>query len=824
MQEKIFDSLITLKLANGEIQDKFNEEKNQTIKKVSKIYFYIILILSVAGLILNFFSSINNKGRHKDWQQSVELSSVICTIISASIVTLRTLSENKRLIKILNYLSYILLLFVMINLRFYFDCRYMSLPVSFCAGAAAELSFRIFWKINFYLSFLEVTVLNALLFISMSVCYAVDGLINAEIVFVYLLVQIKITLLMYHLDKSEREMFHLYRMANIRNQRLSSVLENMNTGYLSLKSGSISYINNYLCRRLITVNNISCRWMSQVVNPGQNNKDLKEYFMNNSSYFIKELFSNIEANPNNQRVVDMLQKIEYLIKHWKESDRNFILKFVDLADVEPCDGYVFIGDKNFFDHANPDNFLSFEIYFRKIGEAELEVLFNDVSRSRMNEQKSAEIKYRTLFLSKVVHEFKNPLLSINELVDQTSEFISQISSSEEKHVSEIFNQIKALSNYLLILVKDLDFFSQLQMNKKISLDKQKGSLDDTIDFIKNIIETLLKKHGKHYLVSFKVIKEDFVPDHIYTDHTRLKQVLLNLISNSIKFTNAGYILLKICFEKIDGGNYIKFIIQDTGIGMKEEQLKNIFQPYNKGREMNNESGAGLGLTIVRDLTNMLGKQIQFKSKEGEGSTFWFSVFCESCDSPRLEYRKDEKPKSGKNGDLIDILSSRFATGGSESIQRQTMPQIIQSNIHGVISDLSRSKNAYNIIIVDDEAITRQSMARLITQAARDLKAVVNIIQADDGIECLYIVYKSIRLGVKITLIFSDQNMHFLSGSESAEEIHKITRKAHINIPFYLVTAYEDRNMLNRFRTDYVTEVKTKPLNKNQMKLILSNVL
>jgi signal transduction histidine kinase/CheY-like chemotaxis protein len=815
MQEKIFKSYFTLKLANEVIQNKFNEEKDKAIKNLSKIYFYVLLFLSILGLILNTTADYGNENIHK--QHLIIISSLCCTLLSALITILRTLYENRTLIKVLKYIAYVLLLFIMINLRFYMACKYMPTSIAFCAITAAEAFFRIFWKISFYLSFLEMLALNSLLCAISTAFHLFDDLGSSEnaLLFVYIFTHFKVTVLIYLLDKDERELFCLYKFTKIKNERLSSVLENMNTGYLSLKSGNIDYINNYLCKRLINVGAISSR-IDQDINEIQNSNDFKMYFLNNSSFILKELFSNIDVNSGNSRLEEIALRMEFLTKQWKESDRNFILRFMDLVNIEICHGYIFLGDKTFSDNLNSDNFLRFEIYLKKINENELEILFNDVSRSRLIEQRSAEIKYRTLFLSKVVHEFKNPLLCINELIDQSLEYLSQITCPGEKHINEIFTQLKALSNYLLILVKDLDFFSQTQMNKSITLEKQQGSLLDTLEFINIITQQLLKKYGKQNLVTFQAIKDDYVPDIIYTDHSRLKQVLLNLISNSIKFTNTGYILLKIYLEKINGENYIKFIVEDTGIGLKEEQLRNIFNPYNKGRGINNENGAGLGLAIVRDLTELLGKRISLKSKEGEGSTFWFSIL---HDFPKSENGNHTRERHNLGG-LINVLGNRCEHRAVPS-DKKHISQNIELSIQTVTTDLSSlAENAFNVIIVDDEVITRQSMSRLITQVAKNFRTVVNIIQADDGIECLYIVYKSIRLGVKISLIFSDQSMHFLSGSESAEMIHKITRKAHINIPFYLVTAYEDKNMLNKFKTDFITDVITKPMNLNQMKLIL----
>jgi two-component sensor histidine kinase len=117
--------------------------------------------------------------------------------------------------------------------------------------------------------------------------------------------------------------------------------------------------------------------------------------------------------------------------------------------------------------------MNFEIHCRYNSsnpEAELEILYNDVTRTKTNEKHKAEYKYKTLFLSKVAHEFKNPLICISELIDQSIENLP-MEVMVKNNISSNLKQIKALSSNLHILIKDLNFYSQSSLGCLTSFDR-----------------------------------------------------------------------------------------------------------------------------------------------------------------------------------------------------------------------------------------------------------------------------------------------------------------------------------------------------------------
>jgi nitrogen-specific signal transduction histidine kinase len=271
--------------------------------------------------------------------------------------------------------------------------------------------------------------------------------------------------------------------------------------------------------------------------------------------------------------------------------------------------------------------MNFEIHCRYNPcnpEAELEILFNDVTRAKTKEKNKAEYKYKTLFLSKVAHEFKNPLICITELIDQSIENLPK-EVKATRDISTNLKQIKALSSYLHILIKDLNFYSQSSFGSTLTFDRQETSLLDLIDFCKNITNTLIIKSNKSKAIDLLINIDRDVPQKIITDESKLKQLLINLLSNAVKFTLYGHILLDVSMikSKLSDPPLVKFMIKDTGVGIKADNFEELLNTNKK--EKIEEEGGSMGLRISREIAQNFGKGLQFKSQYGHGSNFWFFI-------------------------------------------------------------------------------------------------------------------------------------------------------------------------------------------------------
>jgi signal transduction histidine kinase len=328
------------------------------------------------------------------------------------------------------------------------------------------------------------------------------------------------------------------------------------------------------------------------------------------------------------------------------SDKSFLSIFIQyIKQIPNIENFISIGDIT-IEHDNSE--INFEIqcrYFNSGHEGELEILFNDVTRTKSIENQNAEFKYKTLFLNKIAHEFKNPLICINELINQ---FYDQSTDSDEEiKIKKILDQIKSLSNFLLILVKDLNYFSESQMGKDINLDMKETDLYEVISFSKNITTSLLKKSNKNDSIDFMVkIKKD-VPKKIFTDEWRIKQVIINLLSNAVKFTLYGHIVFDVSLEILNDQTFIKFLVEDTGVGIRKEHFNTLFKPFSKNIKKNNELGSGLGLSIASEICGKISNGLDFESTPGKGTRFWFYILLNNFNRHTNNYLK-EIPKRRKS--------------------------------------------------------------------------------------------------------------------------------------------------------------------------------
>jgi len=238
------------------------------------------------------------------------------------------------------------------------------------------------------------------------------------------------------------------------------------------------------------------------------------------------------------------------------------------------------------------------------------------------------------------------LICITELINLS---FDELTPNAKKNGNLIANlqQIQSLSNFLQILIKDLNYFSESQFGRSAEYEEKETDLNSLVEFCVKIGESLLIKCNKNKKVELKVNIDERLPEKINTDEWRLKQILVNLISNAIKFTLSGSISLNISLvenenekekekrkkkeNEINSKHFtcqkIKFVVTDTGVGIKESKQKNIFKPFQKDSMSNlklyNEFGTGLGLSIANEIATNFGQGLEFKSSQGEGTSFWF---------------------------------------------------------------------------------------------------------------------------------------------------------------------------------------------------------
>ncbi len=224
--------------------------------------------------------------------------------------------------------------------------------------------------------------------------------------------------------------------------------------------------------------------------------------------------------------------------------------------------------------------------------------------------------------SKITHEIKNPLAAIQTLVSEIKTFI------ENTGINEIMNKLDSIYNYseyMKYITKDFEFLAlklnNLREENNISeVDIKRVNFELIVNFSVDLIKNIWKNKNSKVLIKKEIDKE--ISDYINTDEIRVKQIIINLLSNSLKFTKMGSVTL-VCSNYDQ--DYILIMVKDTGIGMKEEQVEKLNQNgtlFLKSNT-NNKFGSGLGLSVVKDMIKILGKNFKVESKYNEGTRISF---------------------------------------------------------------------------------------------------------------------------------------------------------------------------------------------------------
>ncbi len=254
------------------------------------------------------------------------------------------------------------------------------------------------------------------------------------------------------------------------------------------------------------------------------------------------------------------------------------------------------------------------------GKQILQATVRDISKTKQIEQslrrakKEADVanKAKSEFLANMSHEIRTPMNAIMGFAEMLES--EQLEPEQKEHISMISNAGKQL----LELVNDILDLSKIEANK-IEIEMANTSVDELLTFIKNLMAQKAQEKG----LAFEISNDAKVPSTIVTDQTRLRQCLMNLVSNSIKFTDHGHVRLSVSTERGDKDDCIRFDVEDTGIGIPSSQQEKIFETFSQadGSMTRKYGGTGLGLTITRQLAQLMGGRLLLSSEQGKGSTF-----------------------------------------------------------------------------------------------------------------------------------------------------------------------------------------------------------
>ena len=221
--------------------------------------------------------------------------------------------------------------------------------------------------------------------------------------------------------------------------------------------------------------------------------------------------------------------------------------------------------------------------------------------------------FKSSFMARMSHEIRTPLNAItgmSYLLKKTEITLTQ---------SMYIDRITQAANNMLSIINDILDFSKIEAGK-VELEITSFSMDQVIQDVVNIVSYKIDEQE----IGFRLSKDPLVPNWFFGDSKRIEQVLLNVLNNAAKFTSAGDVSLDVRLLAKENDKYhISFTIKDTGIGMTQEQVNKLFTPFEQGDSSINRrfGGSGLGLSIVKNLVDMMGGEVKVFSTPGEGSTF-----------------------------------------------------------------------------------------------------------------------------------------------------------------------------------------------------------
>lgn len=400
---------------------------------------------------------------------------------------------------------------------------------------------------------------------------------------------------------------------------------------------------------------------------------------------------------------------------------------------------------------------------------ELEQLVQDRTRDLEYEKFRAEAANRakTTFLANMSHEIRTPLngvLSMLELLEKGG-----LAPSQQELV-----ELAALSgNNLLDIIGDILDLAKIESESRELLDEE----FDLEEFLHRDVCDIFVSQARADSLDFHFGLDDSARTVVRGDRQSVRQVLINILGNALKFTDQGSISVDVWRNKMFDGKWVHICVADTGIGMDENELKRIFSPFVQGDESNSRKyqGTGLGLTIVGKLLQRIGGSLCVESEPGRGSTFWISL---------------QLPVTGDSTPEKDVREAVEVTAAAETAFR-----------------------ALRVLVAEDNRVNLVAIRKCLEHLGHEP------VMVTDGVQ----VVEALR-GKDFDCVLMDVQMPVMDGIEATKRIRNdVSGTLPKDIPIIAVTAHAlegDREvLLEAGMTGYLT----KPLSLQKLKELLAGI-
>ena len=375
----------------------------------------------------------------------------------------------------------------------------------------------------------------------------------------------------------------------------------------------------------------------------------------------------------------------------------------------------------------------------------------------INEAKHAN-RLKSRFLANMSHEIRTPLTAIKGFTEHCLE--DRCTEEERK---KFLSTVLRNSSHLIELINNILDLSKIE-SEKLELEKK----DFTISELVFDLESVLFPQAQEKDLRFSIEFEYPIPKRVNSDITRLKQVLLNVCSNAIKFTKEGYIKLTVSWQS--DTNQLFFVVEDTGIGMTEQEMTRIFRPFEQADSSTTRrfGGTGLGLCISQNLAQILGGDIVVTSETGQGSCFTISI------------------ETGKPVADLELVYAK-------------LPLIEQAS--GFSATQNEIRFDANILLAEDNP-DNQQLIRILLE-----KRGLTVTLANNGEEAI-----ERALIEDFDLILMDMQMPVMGGLEATD----VLRKAACDIPIIALTANVMKEDIQTYLESGCNSTVAKPIDQNAL--------